>query len=105
MQKDNYFLGANGFLLLSVLIGFAPSFYLRPFNYPEGLPIYLIVHGVSSTAWFLVILLQAYWVSKGQLISHRRFGYYFMLLAPLLALSALFVLGDVVRDYHEQFPP
>ncbi|MEM6348206.1 MAG: hypothetical protein AAF927_30270 [Bacteroidota bacterium] len=105
MKRDHYFFSINVILLLIVLIGFAPSFYLRPLSNRASLPFYLIVHGVSCTAWFVIIVVQSQWIRKKQISKHRKFGTYFSLIAPILVGSGYLVLYRTIQLYHQQFAP
>ena len=104
MKKDNYFFAVNILLLLIVLIGFSPTFYLRPLSDQEPLPFYLIVHGISCTAWFVVIVIQSYLVKKGKTIQHKVYGKYFSLIALVLVISGYAVLIYSTGKYHMEFP-
>jgi len=105
MKKDNYFFVVNVILLIIVLIGFSPTFYLRPLSSQEPLPFYLIIHGISCTAWFIVIVIQSYLVRKGRIVQHKVYGKYFGLIAPILVLLGYAVLVYSIGNYHMQFPP
>ena len=100
MRGDNYFFILNLMLLILVLTGFAPSFYLRPLSDQEPLAIYLIVHGLACTAWFFVAALQSYWIRKGSIVRHRTYGIYFCVLAPLITLSGFWVMKDKIERYY-----
>jgi tryptophan-rich sensory protein len=104
MKKDKYLFYVNLFILLIVLVGFAPTFYLTPFNDKPGLSGYLIVHGATCTAWFVAVVLQSYYVIKGQLINHKKFGVYFSLLSLLLIFSGLVVNYYAIQSYLIEFP-
>ena len=103
MKKDNYFLGVNILLLLIVLIGFAPTFYLRPLSDQEPLPFYLIIHGISCTAWFVVIVIQSLFVKNRKIAQHKFYGNYFSLIAPVIVISGYAVLIYSTGQYHQQF--
>ena len=105
MKNDRYFLVINVFLLSVVLIGFAPSFFLRPTSGLKPLPLYMILHGISCTAWVIAIVLQSYWIQKRRLIPHRKMGLYFSLIAPVVYVSGLMVLSYAVGQYHVDFSP
>lgn len=105
MKKDNYFFNVNILLLLIVLIGFSPTFFLRSLSEQEPLPFYLIVHGISCTAWFVVIVIQSYLVKKERIVQHKVYGKYFSLIAPILVISGYAVLIYSTGKYHMQFPP
>jgi len=105
MKNDNYFFSVNVLLLLIVLIGFSPTFYLRPLSSQEPLPFYLIIHGISCTAWFIVIVIQSYFIKTGRVIQHKIYGKYFSLIAPMIVLSGFAVVMYLIGKYHMQFPP
>ena len=102
MKNDKYFLFIHILLLLIVLIGFAPSFYLRSLTESDPLPPYLILHGIACTTWFVVILLQSYWAKKGRISLHRRYGRYFSWLAPIISLSGFWVVSYRIEAYLVQ---
>ena len=92
--------------LLAVLVGFAPSFYLKPlFHRPPPLTALLVVHGSVMTAWFVLFLVQAQLAASRNLRLHRRLG------AGGVALAAaVLVLGTTVaitgaRLGHTPGPP
>ena len=61
--------------LLAVLVGFAPSFYLKfVFQRPPALTVLLVVHGVVMTAWFALFVVQAQLAASRNLRLHRRLG-------------------------------
>lgn len=73
--------GRNGFargmalaMLLLVLVGFSPTFFLRIFFNVPDIPPYLLVHGAVSTTWFVLFFVQAALVSRRRLDLHRYLG-------------------------------
>jgi hypothetical protein len=98
--------------LITVAVGFAPTFYLRALG-TEGLPpalqrlpAYLHFHGIVLTAWFLLYLLQAVLVATDRRHLHRRIGVVGAFVAVAVAVSTLYALqqqlGGRVRP---SFPP
>lgn len=86
------------FLVVIVLLGFAPSFYLRgivpPYPRPNPtLPPYVIVHGLLFTAWMAVLVAQTQLIAARQHLVHMRLGSASMFLAialiPVMYLSAM----------------
>jgi hypothetical protein len=82
--RGKFYVGSAAVLLLIVLVGFAPTFYLRAaFDGPEfswrgGVPALswrVFVHGVILTAWFLVFALQAALVARRRTGLHRTLGW------------------------------
>jgi hypothetical protein len=62
-------------LLATVLVGFAPSFFLRAYFGTPPLPMYLQLHGVVLTAWFLLFFVQTSLIAShkpSSPIGHRR---------------------------------
>jgi hypothetical protein len=77
-------------ILVTVFVGFARSFFLRPlfptWRSPHETIFY--VHGVFFTAWFVLLVAQALLVATGRTTVHRRIG----LLGVVLAIGMV-VLG------------
>jgi hypothetical protein len=69
-----FFYGMSLLLLAIVLVGFAPTFYLRAIFPTPSIPPYLYVHGIVLTAWFIWLPLQTSLVRSGRLAQHRAMG-------------------------------
>ena len=63
-------------LLALVLIGFAPTLYLRTLGNPPPIPFYLHVHGMILTGWYTVLVVQAWLIRRGHPALHRTLGYW-----------------------------
>jgi len=75
-SRPSFFLGGHIVLLLIVLMGFAPSFYLRAtFPHIHQLPVLLHVHGAILTGWFVLTVVQGWLIRSQRLGLHRRLGY------------------------------
>ncbi len=89
-SEHRFFLGMALAILASVFLGFARSFYLKPF-FPEHPvppePIF-IVHGIVFSGWILLLLAQVILVANRRIDLHRKAG----ALGVVLALAVL-VLG------------
>lgn len=72
--RHAFYVGAAVVLLLVVLVGFAPTFYLRAATAPE-LSWQVVVHGLILTAWFLMFALQAALVAGRRTALHRALGW------------------------------
>ena len=86
------------FLVLLVLLGFGPSFYLRGIvpSYPRPnptLPLAVILHGTVFTLWMAAIVAQTQLISARKHEIHMRLGKLTMLLAivmvPVMYLTAV----------------
>jgi uncharacterized membrane protein YozB (DUF420 family) len=75
-SRPSFFFAAHVVLLVVVLLGFSPSFYLRSaFHHVTQLPTLLYVHGAVLTVWFLLTVVQGRLIRTQRLRLHRRFGY------------------------------
>jgi hypothetical protein len=82
--RGKFYVGSAAVLLLVVIVGFAPTFYLRAaFGAPEfswrgGAPALswlVVVHGLILTSWFLAFALQAALVAGRRTALHRALGW------------------------------
>ena len=69
-----------------VLVGFAPTYYLRPTFTAEPLPAYLHVHGAVFTAWIALLVAQTMLVGARRTDLHRRLGWAGAATALLVAI-------------------
>ena len=70
--------------ILTVLAGFAPTYYLKgAFGTPD-LSAFKHVHGLVMTAWFALFLVQVRLVATGRILDHRKLGVAGALLAVLV---------------------
>ena len=85
--RDPFYWGMSLFFLVTVLAGFARSFYLQNyFEFPR-LPIHLVVHGTVLTAWFILACAQPVLIKIRHRRLHRRVG-----------MAALFIAAGVVAS-------
>jgi hypothetical protein len=71
----NFFTWMAGTLFVIVLVGFAPTLYLRAhFGSPE-LPAYLYAHGTALTTWFALLFVQALLIGRRRRTLHQRVGW------------------------------
>ena len=82
--RGKFYVGSAAVLLLIVIVGFAPTFYLRAaFGGPEfswrggvhELSWRVFVHGLIFTSWFLAFALQAALVAARRTALHRALGW------------------------------
>ncbi|MEM7371772.1 MAG: hypothetical protein AAF587_24360 [Bacteroidota bacterium] len=100
MSRNQFFFILHLLLLAVVLLGFAPSFYLRPFGEQNPLPVYLILHGIACTAWFLLAVLQSSLIQSRRLPLHKRLGTVGSLLGPFVALTGFWVMWHRIQAYY-----
>ena len=87
-------------MLTLVVVGFARTFYARPFfgaidepTRSAELPRHLMLHGLVMTSWFALVVTQTLLIAKRNVALHRRLG---------IAGAALAVLVVVVDMRHRQ---
>ena len=74
-SRPSFFFAAHLVLLLVVLVGFSPSFYLRSaFHHVTHLPAMLYLHGWVLTGWFSLTVVQGRLVQTQRLRLHQQFG-------------------------------
>eukprot|EP01035_Chromulina_nebulosa_P037003 gene37003-49929_t len=76
------------FMIVVVVIGFAPSFYLRGIVHSPrpnpSLPPAVMFHGLMFSLWMIIFWAQAALVAAGQRTTHMRLGVAGMIFAALL---------------------
>ena len=92
-REHRFYTGMMLAILATVLVGFARSFFLRPLfpTWPSPPEKVFYVHGAAFTAWFLLLVAQAWLVAAGRTSVHRRIGRWGVVLA--VAMVVLGVLG------------
>ncbi len=96
-NRNRFFIWIAVAMLISIALGFGKSFYVRPVFTDKPLPVYLIVHGLVMTAWYLLFLAQATLVNVGRRDLHRKLG-----IAGVALAAGVVVTGVTV---HLNFIP
>jgi hypothetical protein len=96
-------------MIVVVLLGFAPSFYLRgvvpafPRPNPSLTP-FIVLHGLAFTLWLLVFWAQTALLAADRRDLHMRLGAFGMALAVLLIpIMYLVAVGQVARANQPPF--
>lgn len=88
-----------------ILVGFAPTFFLRgllPLPPGEGeLFLWPMVHGVVNTAWVLLFIVQTQLVARGNTALHKRLGMLGLVLFIVVVVIALVNAIDDLRRYAD----
>lgn len=101
VPERRFFRGMAIGMLLLIFVGFSPTFFLKPlFDTPE-LPVYLHLHAVLFTSWFVLFLVQASLIAKRNVALHRRIGMASGFLAGAIIISGLSVLYFRTMAFHE----
>jgi len=84
--RTGFFFWTSILLLAFLVIGFAPSLYLRAFFEVPPIPLYLHVHGAILTSWFVWLVIQTSMVRSGKTATHRRLG----VVGAIIAVAVVF---------------
>ena len=95
-----FFPGVSAGLLAAVLIGFAPTLYLRALFNVQPIPAYLYVRGAVLTTWFVLVFAQTCLVAAHRTDLHRRLGVVAVIDAALVVLVSAFVAVRAVARYE-----
>ncbi len=91
-RRNKFYRTMAGILLLTVLVGFSPKFFLRPlFDVPPVPSLYVYLHGAIMTGWFLLFFVQTSLVLAGRTPLHRRMGVFGAFLGATVFVSAIVV--------------
>jgi uncharacterized membrane protein YozB (DUF420 family) len=97
--ERRFYLGMIVAIWAVVLVGFARSFFLRPF-FPKVVaptePIFYI-HGALFLTWFALLVVQTSLMSTGDTAAHRRLGLVGFVLAPLMLVMGLYAATLAAR--------
>ncbi|HWO88936.1 MAG TPA: hypothetical protein VNL98_07285 [Gemmatimonadales bacterium] len=90
--EHRFFTGMALAILATVIVGFAPSFFLRPLfpGWPSPPETIFYVHGAVFTAWVVLFVVQTSLVAGGRTGLHRKIGPSSAVLA-----AAMVVLGTL----------
>ncbi len=97
LSADRIFFGSMALaMLVTVFIGFAPTYYLMRWTGAPPLPLLVHLHGIAFTLWFLFFFAQTALVSAGRTDLHRLLGMGGLALAVALVIlgGSLAILGD-----------
>jgi hypothetical protein len=96
--KRYFFVAMATLILLTVFVGFAPSFYLRSSFHPDHeLSVVLHIHGILFSAWIVLLLVQTVLIAKGSRRLHQRLGWVTVGVAAAMLLLVLLATKDQIR--------
>ena len=83
-----FFTGMAVASAVTVLAGFAPTFYLKPWFDAPPLNSLIVAHGLAFTAWIILLLLQTALIAGKRPDIHRKLG-----IAGAVLATTMIVLG------------
>src|SRR5438132_4778974 len=77
-------------ILITVFVGFARTFYLRPYFQPQRLISLLILHGMVFSSWIVLFITQTSLVAARRTRTHMRLGILGGVIASLMIIIGTF---------------
>jgi hypothetical protein len=76
VSERRFYTGMAIAILLSVLLGFARSFFLKPLfpNHPAPAEPVFYIHGAVFTLWIVLFVVQVAMIAQGKVELHRKLG-------------------------------
>ena len=88
--ERQFFLAIAILFPIVVLIGFAPTYYLKPlFNSPPIPRVVVHVHGILMALWVAMFISQVYLIRSTKIKVHQRLGYISVGLAVAIIVSGI----------------
>lgn len=92
LNRDRLFFSGMALLILGiVVVGFAPTFYMRPLFPGRPVPAerFFYLKGVIFSAWFLLLPVQCWLITSRNVALHRTLGLVGAAIAVLMVISGL----------------
>jgi len=86
-------------------VGFAPTFFLRPFFDVPPIPLYLYLHGIVGTAWFALVVVQSVLIANRNFARHRQLGWFGVGLAVVILGLGVYTSTHMVPRNAAAHPP
>lgn len=103
-RRTPYFMIVSGLLLVMMIAGFTQTLYLRPVFRPPPIPLYIYLHGVTLSIWFVLLFVQTLLVANRRAALHRQLGLASIGLAGLIVISSLAVMLGAAPRLAVQTP-
>ena len=96
--SDRRFFSGMAIAMASVtFLGFAPTYYLAGFNDSPALTPSVHLHGLLSTAWIVLLLIQTRLVAAGHRDIHKKLG-----ILGVAVATSIVVMGTLVAINSER---
>src|SRR5579859_395850 len=86
-------------MILTVLFGFARSYFLRGVYIHRPLSLVLQAHGLANTAWMALFFTQTVLIAKHNVRLHRKLGYFGAALAALMLILGSATVVDFAHRH------
>jgi uncharacterized membrane protein YozB (DUF420 family) len=96
--EHRFFLTVAVLFPLITVIGFAPSYYLKPaFNTPPLPSVLVHAHGLVMSLWIVLFAVQAYLISSKRVKLHMTLGLSSVVLAALMMVTGMMTAGAAAK--------
>jgi hypothetical protein len=100
-----FFVAMASAVIITVFVGFAPTFYLRgAFTQTRPMSVLLHVHGAVFSAWVSLFLVQTLLIARGSRRLHQRLGWLGAAVAAVMVILVIAAVIEQLRRPHG-FPP
>jgi uncharacterized membrane protein YozB (DUF420 family) len=104
--ERKFFLAVAILFPIIVLIGFAPTYYLKGFfNSPPVPRIVVHIHGVLMAVWVALFFVQVYFVRTTRIRVHQRLGYAAVALGIAIIISGVLTAVAAAKYGSTSTPP
>lgn len=91
---------------LTVLIGFAPTYYLKPlFNSPPIPRLIIHIHGFLMAAWVALFVVQVFLIRRTQIKVHQRLGVLGVVLGLTIIATGMVTAVAAAKYGSNSMPP
>ena len=94
---DIYFPAMSVIMLLVVVIGFAPTYFLRGAVFAKLPSLLVHLHGAAFSSWMILSIIQPFLIASRNVRLHRRLGYAGAILAACMVVLGIMVDTAAVR--------
>ncbi len=86
--EHRFFAAFAALFVIAVLVGFGPTFYLKPlFTTPPIARTIIWIHGFVMAAWVILFVTQVYFISSKRIKLHQKLGILGVIIAPILVVT------------------
>ncbi|MEP6704114.1 MAG: hypothetical protein ABJB34_04860 [Acidobacteriota bacterium] len=104
--ERRFFLAVAILFPVVALIGFAPTYYLKPFFDTPPIPRFVVhLHGFLMAAWILLFIVQVYFIRSRRIKTHQRLGLMSIALAVAIFATGLVTAISAAKYGSNSTPP
>jgi len=93
----SFYVGMALAMAATVLVGFGPTFFLKPVMASPPLTPLVWMHGILFTGWIVLLITQATLVARDRTDTHMRLGLFGVVLAIAMVIVGLMTAAEAAR--------